>query len=56
MRKDEIMETLKSVFGITTEAELIEAIKRAEPLNIGIMTSRMEVANGRDTAVSGTNV
>lgn len=42
MSKQEIMAYLLEHFGIKTEAELNAALEKAEPLHIGIMTSKKE--------------
>ncbi len=42
MSKKDIMQYLLEQFGIKTEAELNAAIAKAEPLHIGIMTSKKE--------------
>lgn len=47
MSKKEIMEYLLEQFGIKTEAELNVALAKAEPLHIGIMTSKKE-SNSND--------
>lgn len=42
MSKKDIMKYLLEQFGIKTEAELNAVLAKAEPLHIGIMTSKKE--------------
>lgn len=42
MNKETLLMYLKENFGIETEAQLLEAMRKAEPIDIGIMTSKKE--------------
>lgn len=40
MSKEEMMKYLSDMYGIKSERELIEAMRRVKAINIGIMTTR----------------
>lgn len=40
MSKEEMMKYLSEAFGIKNERELLEALRKAGAINIGIMTTR----------------